>query len=61
MRFMSIKGAIPPEEQVLSDLMTKLDSIDEEAPLAELNKTTIPDNHGNRIELNEGEDSPDNT
>lgn len=42
-------------EDGLADVVTELDSIDENAPEASINKETISDNNGGRIELDEGE------
>ena len=47
-------------KEALVQLVSELDAVDTNSPLAELNETTISDNNGGRIELNEDLDDPDN-
>jgi hypothetical protein len=47
-------------KDALVQLVSELDAVDTNSPLAELNETTISDNNGGRIELNEDLDDPDN-
>jgi hypothetical protein len=42
-----------PAGNDLGDLMQELDAVDETNPTAKLNKTTISDNNGGRIELDD--------
>jgi len=44
--------------QSLADLVDALQSVDTEAPEAGLNATSIDDNNGDRIELNEDPSNP---
>ncbi len=55
---MSIKRSFDDDGESLSELMDELQDVDENAPDASLNETTISDNNGGRIELDENERDP---
>lgn len=42
-----------PSSNDLGDLMQELEAVDETSPTVKLNKTTISDNNGRRIELDD--------
>lgn len=46
--------------QALTQLMSELQSVDTKSPEAQANATSITDNEGNRIDLNEDLKKPDN-
>jgi hypothetical protein len=46
-------GSVQPSGNDLGDLMQELEGVDETSPSAKLNKTSISDNNGGRIELDD--------